>query len=421
VVRPSLLHAVVGGGPAAGAGARALAAAGKDVVLFTDEDRPPYDRTVLSKDTLVHPGSTIPGVWPAGAGWRDRIDVRTRSTVVALDPDERVLTTASGDEVQFEAVLLAPGAEPRRLDVPGADGPGVHHLRDAADAVRLSGALDGARRLVVVGGGVIGLEVAAAAAVRGVDVEVLEAGPRVLARGVPADVADWLVALHARHGVHIRTLTTPDAVLRSASGVVTGVRLDDGASLPADVVLVGIGIVPREDLARDAGLAVDDGIVVDPSGRTSHPSVFAAGDAVRMRHPGQARGIRLESFTAAGRQGEVAAHAMLGGDETYSDVPWWWSDQYDATLQSIGAAPPGAREEVVEVAGGLLVLSLVGDRLVAACGVAHGPAIARPVRAAGVVIAGGGAIDLHSVSAARSDLAALTAVFRAAAAECSTG
>ena len=408
-------YAVVGGGPAAGAGARALAAAGADVVLLTAEDRPPYDRTVLSKEVLLQPGSAVPEVWPPAAAWRDRIDVRTGTRVVALDPDARELTTASGERFTFEALLLAPGAEPRRLDVPGAEGPGVHHLRDTADAARLSRALDEARRVVVVGGGVIGLEVAAAAATRGLDVEVVEVGPRVLGRGVPAPVASWLVALHARHGVRIRTGTAADAVVRGASGAVTGVRLADGSVLPCDAVVVGIGVLPREDLARAAGLACDDGILVDPSGRTSHPDVFAAGDAVRMRHPGQARGIRLESFTAAGRQGEVAAHAMLGGGETYTDVPWWWSDQYEATLQSIGIAPPGSHEEVVEVPDGLLVLSLVGDRLASACGVALGPAIARPVRAAGAVIAGGGGLDLEAVSAARGDLAALTAVFRAAA------
>lgn len=412
---PALPYAVVGGGPAAGAAARVLAAAGKDVVLLTAEDRPPYDRTVLSKQALLHPGSPVPGVWPAGADWRHRIELRTGSTVVALDPDERVLLTASGERVRFEAALLAPGAEPRRLDVPGAERPGVYHLRDTTDAVRLSGALAEARRVVVVGGGVIGLEVAAAAATRGLDVEVVEASPRVLGRGVPAPVASWLVALHARHGVRIRTDTAADAVERGASGAVTGVRLTDGSVLPGDAVVVGIGVVPREDLARAAGLACDDGILVDPSGRTSHPGVFAAGDAVRMRHPGEARGIRLESFTSASRQGEVAARAVLGGDDTYTDVPWWWSDQYDATLQSIGVAPPGSREEVVEVPDGLLVLSLVGDRLRSACGVAHGPAVARPVRAAGLVIEGGGGLDLDAVSAARDDLAALTAVFRAAA------
>ncbi len=405
----------MGGGPAAGAAARALAAAGRHVILLTAEDRSPYDRTVLSKDVLLLPGATVPEVWPAGDPWRERIEVRTNTTVASLDPDARRLVTASGDVVPFESVILATGAQPRRLALPGADGEGVHYLRDTTDAAALSQALDHASRLVIVGGGVIGLEVAAAAATRGVDVVVLEAADRVLARGVPAAVAGWLCALHEAHGVVVRTGVAPDAVLRSPDGAVTGVRLADGTVVPADAVVAGIGIVPRDGLARAAGLAVDDGILIDPTGRTSHPHVFAAGDAVRTRHPGEAHGIRLESFTAAGRQGEVAAHTVLGQDDAFTDVPWWWSDQYDATVQSMGVAPAGAREEVLDVPGGLLVLSVVGDRLVAACGVTHGPGIARAVRVAGPAIAAGARLDVGAAHAAAGDLAALTAVLRTAA------
>jgi 3-phenylpropionate/trans-cinnamate dioxygenase ferredoxin reductase subunit len=408
------VDAVVGGGPAAGAAARALATAGREVVLLTAEDRPPYDRTVLSKDLLLRPGAPVPEVWPAGAPWRERIDVRVGTPVTALDPDARLLTTATGEQVAFESVLLATGAEPRRLIVPGADGPGVHHLRDTADAVALSAALHDARRLVVVGGGVIGLEVAAAGATRGLEVVLLEAAPRVLGRGVPAAVGEWVAALHAEHGVAVRASTIPDAVLRTTEGSVAGVRLEDGEVLPADAVAVGIGVTPRVELARAAGLAVDDGILVDSSGRTSHPAVFGAGDAVRMRGPGSAHGIRLESFTPAGRQGEVAAHAMLGLADTYTDAPWWWSDQYDATVQCTGIAPPGAHEVVLDVPAGMLVLSLVQGRLVAVCGAAHGPAIARPVRAAGPAVAAAATVDLDAVRSAAGDLAALTTLLRAA-------
>ena len=405
----------MGGGPAAGAAARALAAAGRHVILLTAEDRSPYDRTVLSKDVLLLPGATVPEVWPAGDPWRERIEVRTNTTVASLDPDARRLVTASGDVVPFESVILATGAQPRRLALPGADGEGVHYLRDTTDAAALSQALDHASRLVIVGGGVIGLEVAAAAATRGVDVVVLEAADRVLARGVPAAVAGWLCALHEAHGVVVRTGVAPDAVLRSPDGAVTGVRLADGTVVPADAVVAGIGIVPRDGLARAAGLAVDDGILIDPTGRTSHPHVFAAGDAVRTRHPGEAHGIRLESFTAAGRQGEVAAHTVLGQDDAFTDVPWWWSDQYDTTVQAMGVTPADAREEVLDVPGGLLVLSVVGDRLVAACGVTHGPGIARAVRVAGPAIAAGARLDVGAAHAAAGDLAALTAVLRTAA------
>ena len=412
---PQHPYAVVGGGPAAGAAARALAEAGARVVLLTAEDRPPYDRTVLSTEVLLRADADVPEVWPAASDWRSRIEVRPDTEVAALEPDARTLTTAGGESLTYAGVLLAPGAEPRRLAVPGAQGPGLHHLRDVSDALAISDMLARARRLVVIGGGVLGLEVAASAATRGVDVEVVEAAPRVLGRGVPAPVAAWLVGLHRQHGVRFRTGTRPDAVQRASDGTVTAVRLHDGTLLPADAVVVGIGVAPREDLARRAGLECDDGIVVDASGRTSHPAVFAAGDAVRMRRPGDAYGIRLESFSAAGRQGEVAAHTMLGRDDGFTDVPWWWSDQYDATLQSIGVTPAGADEQVLEVPDGLLVLSLAAGRLVATCGVTHGPAIARPVRAAGPVIAAGGRLDLDAARAARGDLAGVTGVLRAAA------
>ena len=408
-------YAVVGGGPAAGAAARALAAAGADVVLLTAEDRPPYDRTVLSTEVLLHPGASVPEVWPAAADWRARIQVRTGTEVVGLDPEARTLTTAHGDSLTYAAALLAPGAEPRRLSVSGSEGPSIHYLRDVADALAISHTFGRARRLVVVGGGVIGLEVAAAAAMRGVDVEVVEARARVLGRGVPAPIAAWIVALHERHGVRIRTGAAPDAVQRSPDGAVSGVRLIDGTVLPADAVVVGIGIEPREHLAHAAGLACDDGILVDASGRTSHPAVFAAGDAVRMRRTGESLGIRLESFSAAGRQGEVAAHTMLGRHDSFTDVPWWWSDQYDATLHSTGVATPDAREVLVGTPEAPLVLSLVGERLVAAGGVGHGPGIARPVRAAGRVIAAGGRVDLRELRTSGGDPASLAAAFRAAA------
>ena len=405
---------VVGGGPAAGAAARRFAEAGEAVALLTTEPLGPYDRTVLSKGLLLDPTGTVPELWPPAAAWREQIFVRPRTTVTDLDPDGGVLTTEDGTTWAFDAVVLATGAAPRRLAVPGADGSGVHHLRDAADAAALAEALDVAARVVVVGGGVIGLEVAAAARQRGVAVDVVEAGPRVLGRVAPAPVADWLAALHRRHGVRLHTSVTPVEVLRADDGSLEAVRLSDGSVLPADLVLVGIGVDPRTELAEAAGLPVDDGIVVDTSMRTSHPAVFAAGDATRMT-TGAGRGIRLESFTAAGRQGVVAATNALGGDDAFAGPPWSWSDQYDATMQAVGVAPEGARQVLLGDPEAPFVVTLVEDRLVAACGVGTGPGIARPVRAAGPVITAGGRPDLTALRAAGGDLAALARTLRDAA------
>ncbi len=414
-------HLVVGGGPAAASAAAMLAQAGSDVVVLTAEDRAPYDRTVLSKSALTERPPSIPALWPDDGGWPGTLELRTGTRVTGIDPDGHQVITAHGEQIPFHRLLLATGAVPRRLDLPGFDDSGVHYLRDARDAFALVEDLDDAQRLVVIGGGVIGLEVAASARTRGLDVEVVEAAPRVLGRGVPEPVAQWLVRLHTERGVRIRTGVAPSEVVRRdgpSAGRVQEVRLADGTVLPADLVVVGIGITPRDALARAAGLTVDDGIVVDRAGRTSHPDVFAAGDAVRMLGTGSAvddgRGIRLESYQAAGQQGEVAARAMLGEDAEFTAVPWSWSDQYDAVLQSSGLAPDGAEQAVLGGGGVILVLSLVDGRLVAVCGVAHGPAAARPVRAAQPAIAAGAIVNLEALRAAGDDVSAVTTLLRAA-------
>lgn len=405
---------VVGGGPAAAAAARRLAEAEEPVALLTAEPDPPYDRTVLSKGALLDPEAPVPALWPATAPWLEHVFTRTRTRVATLDPDAGTLTTDDGTMWACERVVLATGAEPRRLAVPGADGPGVHHLRDQHDARALAQGLRQARRVVVVGGGVLGLEVASAARGRGLDVEVLEAAPRILGRAVPAPVAAWLHARHERAGVRIRTRSSPVEVLRTEDHRVHGVRLADGSLLEADTVAVGIGVEPRTTLAADAGLVVDDGIVVDASMRTSHPAVLAAGDVVRMTTSAGGPGVRLESYTAAGLQGEVAADTALGRDAAFTDAPWTWSDQYDATLQVTGIPPDGADEVVLDGAGTVVVLSLVDGRLAAVSGAGAGPGVARPVRAAAAAVRAGARVDVDAARAAAGDPAALTALLRSA-------
>ncbi|NHA67198.1 NAD(P)/FAD-dependent oxidoreductase [Phycicoccus flavus] len=402
---------VVGGGPAAAGAARRFAEAGHPVAVLTAEPVPPYDRTVLSKDVLLDPAAPVPALWPTGAPWLDLVFCRPRTLVEALDPGAGVLTTDDGTTWAFDRVVLATGAEPRRLLVPGADGPGVLHLRDTRDAAAVSAALVPGSRVVVVGGGVIGLEVAAAARARGALVEVVEAGPRVLGRAVPSAVAAWLARAHAERGVVIRPGTAPQEVLRDDAGRVRGVHLSDDTVLPADAVVVGIGVSPRDGLARAAGIEVDDGILVDAAMRTSHPSVLAAGDVVRRRGPGP-HGVRLESYTAAGRQGAVAAGVALGSDEVFDDVPWTWSDQGDLTMQTTGTPPPGAEEVLVGGPDTPVVLSLLDGRLVGVCGAGVGPSVARPVRAAGSAVAAGATVDVGAARALGGDLAGLARLLR---------
>jgi 3-phenylpropionate/trans-cinnamate dioxygenase ferredoxin reductase subunit len=203
--------------------------------------------------------------------------------------------------------------------------------------------------------------------------------------------------------------------VRREAGRVAGVHLSDGSVVAADAVVAGIGVAPRTALAEAAGLTVDDGVVVDAGMRTSHPAVLAAGDAVRMRAAGGGRGERLESYTAAGRQGAVAAATGLGVDDPFDDVPWSWSDQGDASMQSMGVAPAGATEVLVGDADAPVVLSLdAAGRLLAVCGVTTGPGVARPVRAAAAAIAAGARVDLDAARAAGGDLAALAGVLRTA-------
>jgi 3-phenylpropionate/trans-cinnamate dioxygenase ferredoxin reductase subunit len=412
-------YTVVGGGHAGASAVRVLGESGQPgrIVLISAEGRLPYDRTTLSKPALL--GSSYaspPDLWQADEPWTASIEVHLGVAVASIDVDSKKLITSTGETLGFDKLLLATGAEPRRLTLDGADGDDVHYLRDAQDAAEIRRSLAQPSRLVIIGGGVIGLEVAAAARGLGHDVAVIEAGPRVLGRSVPAEVASQLAVIHARNGVRIRTGVLPQQVLRD-NGRVTGVLLADGDVVPADVVVIGVGITPRDDLAASAGLAIDDGILVDRSGHTSHPDLYAAGDAVRMRtHPGE-RGVRVESWQVAGRQGEIAARSMLGVDALYADQPWTWSDQYDVMLQSVGFAPPDA-ESIVWTSSEtdtVLVLGVAGERIVSACGVASGAAIANPIRAVQLILESAARVDLEAIRASAGNLKGLTRLLTASA------
>ncbi len=374
---------MVGGGHAAAAAAVELRRLGfpGHVQVVSAEAVPPYDRTTLSKDVLLQ-GGAPPPLWPELAAGAPGVDLRLGTHVVSVDPSSRALTTSNGDELAYDRLLIATGAEPRRLQVPGATAEGVLYLRDHEDARLLRARLARSRRLVVIGGGVIGLEVAAAARTLGHEVSVVEAAPQVLGRNVAAPVASALVALHREHGVTVHCATTPTAIATSGGGV-RGVEVAGGAFIEADVVVVGIGIAPRDELAGRAGLAVADGVLVDAQCRTSDPHIFAAGDVARVRAVSGQETVRLEAWRPAWRQAEVAAAAMLGLPSVYDERPWGWSDQYDALVQMVGTGSPGA--DIVDYGdvrapGGLLSLSFVDGTLVAAAGVSIGAAVSRPVR-----------------------------------------
>jgi 3-phenylpropionate/trans-cinnamate dioxygenase ferredoxin reductase subunit len=374
---------LVGGGHACAAAVVELRRLGFSghVQVVSAEPVPPYDRTTLSKGVLVQ-GSAPPPLWPELAAGIPGVDLRLGTCVLSVDPPSRALTTSNGDELAYDRLLIATGAEPRRIQIPGATAEGVLYLRDHDDARLLRARLELSTRLVVIGGGVIGLEVAAAARALGPEVTVVEASRQVLGRSVPAAVASALVDLHREHGVAVHCATTPTAIVTSG-GRVRGVEVSNGPCLEADVVVVGIGIAPREELAGRAGLAVADGVLVDAQCRTSDPHIFAAGDVARMRDISGQGTVRLEAWRPAWRQAQVAAAAMLGLPSIYREQPWGWSDQYDALVQTVGICSPGA--DIVDYGdvrapGGLLSLSFVDGQLVAAAGVSIGAGIARPVR-----------------------------------------
>lgn len=310
------------------------------ITLAGSETAGPYQRPPLSKAYLSGEADLESLELRAPSFYQDRdITLRCGDAVVSVEfvGDHGVATTASGARLEFGQLALTTGSEPRRLALPGADLGGVLYLRDLADADELKSRWDAAASVVVIGGGFIGLEVAAAARKAGKSVTVLEAADRLIARAVSPVTSEFYRQAHGRRGIDVR-LSAQVAALNGHDGQVTGVELADGEVIPADIVLVGIGVVPRSALAEQLGLELAGGaIIVDEFSRTSDPRVVAAGDAVLLPHPlgGQGR-VRLESVQNAVDQAKVAAATLVGRHEPYRAVPWFWSDQADLKLQIAG-------------------------------------------------------------------------------------
>ena len=331
---------VVGGGLAgamAASGAREAGYAGR-VVVVGDEPHPPYERPPLSKQVLR--GEAPPK--SVYVGLDDSIEVVTGTAVVGLDIGARRVELGDGGTLAYDGVVLATGAEPRRLTVPGADLAGVHYLRTLDDAVRLGAALKAAERVAVVGAGWIGTEVAAAARALGAEVVMADPSPLPLVRVLGERMGRLFADLHAEHGVTLRLGVGVESFRGGAA--VDGVVLADGRVEPADVVVVGVGAVPRTALAAAAGLTVDDGVVVDECLRAA-PGVHAAGDVANAFHPGLGRRLRVEHWANALNQGTRAGRNAAGEDEPYDQLPYFYSDQYDLGMEYVGHGAPD--DEVV--------------------------------------------------------------------------
>lgn len=381
---------IVGAGHAGVRAAHTLRAEGwmGKVVLLCAEPDMPYERPPLSKAVLLNAKSMEDCRLFDSAWYRDNeIDLRLDTTATEIRRAEQTVMLEDESSIQYHRLLLATGAAARRLSIPGATLPGVQYLRSGADALALKERFGTPRRVVVIGGGFIGLEVAASAISKGCEVTVIELGQRLLQRAVPAPVACRLEAKHRDAGVDLRLGSGVEEIVGREE--VEAVILANGERVECDIVVVGVGAVPRVELAEAAGLDIENGIVVDETLRTSDPAIFAAGDAVSFPHRHFGRRIRLECWKNAEDQGAIVARNMLGKSETYSEVPWFWSDQYNLTIQVAGIPALGAAVVQREVsADATLYFDLDADGvIVGASGVGSGTAVGRDIRIAQMLIA----------------------------------
>jgi 3-phenylpropionate/trans-cinnamate dioxygenase ferredoxin reductase subunit len=354
---------VIGAGQAGASLVAKLRAEGFDgaITLIGAEPVPPYQRPPLSKAYLLG-DMALERLFlrPAQFYADQRIDLRLGAVVTGIDRAAQVVHVG-GEALPYDALALTTGSVPRRL--PAAIGgalAGVHVVRDLADVDAMGPRFVAGARVVIVGGGYIGLEAAAVAAKRGLDVTVLEMAPRIIARVAAPETSDYIRALHMAHGVKI--LENTGLARINGTDHVSGVTLSDGTELAADFVIAGIGILPATDLAEGAGLALDNGIAVDAQGRTSDPAIWAAGDCASF--PWRGGRLRLESVQNAIDQAELVARNMLGAGADYTPVPWFWSDQYDLKLQ-IAGLNTGYDRVVVRDTGARSHWYFAGDRLLA--------------------------------------------------------
>jgi 3-phenylpropionate/trans-cinnamate dioxygenase ferredoxin reductase subunit len=338
---------VIGGGQAGGRAVEGIRKAGfaGTVILLGEEPRAPYERPPLSKQVLTGDAEPDSAKLRAESWYAEQdVDLRLSTRVGRIDRARKRVVLEDGDDLPYDRLLLATGAQPRVPDLPGVNLDGVHVLRDVDDSLALRTAMQAGARVALVGGGYIGLEVAAAARKLGCETTVLEAAPSLMRRQVAPELGEWYARLHRDQGADVRLEAEVARLLGDER--VAAVELADGGRVDADLVVVGVGIRPNVELALQADLEAGDGIEVDDQGRTSDPDIFAAGDVTRQPNPYVSGKLRLESWQNAQNQALVAGRAMAGDAAArHADVPWFWSDQHGINLQMVGM-PAGQTRRV---------------------------------------------------------------------------
>jgi NADPH-dependent 2,4-dienoyl-CoA reductase/sulfur reductase-like enzyme len=394
---------IVGAGHAGGCAAHALRAAGFPgrVTIVGAERYPPYERPPLSKELLAG-AISVEKTYLRGVEWylETGIHLRLTTEVVGIDRSSQRVRLSTGESLPYDAMLLTTGARPRRLTFAAGNDPRIFYIRDIEDTLALRDQLRPGVRLVIIGAGFIGLEVAATARGRDCNVTVLELAAYPLARVAPPEIGEHVAELHRRNGVDLQLNCSVDGIGTAAR--CCAIHTADGRTIEADIIAVGIGVVPDTALGAAAGLAVDDGIVVDQFGRTNDPCIFAAGDVTKHFNPLLGRAIRLEAWQNAQNQAIAVAKVMAGGSDAFAEVPWLWTDQHGMNMQIAGA--PIEWDELVyrgePSSGSFMLFQLLCKTLVGAISVHAG----RDMRFARMLIASGKPVDPDELANSKTRL-----------------
>ncbi|HET7337147.1 MAG TPA: FAD-dependent oxidoreductase [Candidatus Nitrosotalea sp.] len=331
-------YVIIGGGLAGSHAAQAIRENDKNgsILLITDENRIPYDRVPLSKNYLMGKmKSEVLYVKQSNFYADQKIELLVDSKATKLDPENHAIHIGNDTKVNYKKLLLATGGQARRLSIPGSDLKGVFYLRTIDDADKILKAMQESKNVVIIGGGFIGCELASSFTKKNISSTIIELGPKILGRVFDQDTARWLDDYFARNGVKIMTSTTPTEIV-GKKGKVSGVKLQSGQIISADFLVIGIGIIPNTDLAKDAGLEVDNGIVVNQYLQTSDPDIYAASDVARFYSPVFRRYMRLEHYDLAVKQGRLAGENMTGKSKQFEELPYFFSFMFDVRIEAYG-------------------------------------------------------------------------------------